>query len=65
MSKDLEKIGTPGIVVLADVSAHGSGLYLRLERRLWETYGILAGDRLEIRIQGHYRQRKQGEEPEA
>jgi len=65
MEKDLEKIGTLGVVVLCDVSAMGSGLYMRLDKKLWETYGILAGDRIEVRLQAHYRRKHTQGESEA
>jgi len=52
---DVEKIGKVDVTVVLRVSGAGGGLYLYLPKDLARTFGILAGDRLKVHIQNHYR----------
>ncbi|NVM23936.1 MAG: hypothetical protein HWN68_19430 [Desulfobacterales bacterium] len=50
-----DSLGNIGLILLIKVVSHGSSLYLRLDKRVWETFDIQAGDRLEVKFQKHYR----------
>jgi len=57
MSK-ARRIGTLDIRILARVSTHGGGYYLYLPKDIAETYGVLAGDRIEVHLGKHFRPKK-------
>jgi hypothetical protein len=44
------QVQTIDVTYIADVSGHGSGLYLRIPQPVIEYYSIVAGDRVKIRI---------------
>ena len=48
-------LGNIGLILLIKVVSHGSSLYLRLDKGVWETFDVRAGDRLEVKFQKHYR----------
>jgi len=49
-----------GIVEVLRVSAHGSGLYLRIPRDVCSAFGIRRGDLLRVKIEG-FERRAEGE----
>lgn len=59
-----EKIGDIGLTLLLNVSARGGGLYLYLPKDLVEVQGILAGDRIEVKLGKIHRHKKYIEEAE-
>ena len=51
----VDLIGKIGVDALIRVSSVGSGLYLRISNRLAETFDLRPGDRIEVKLQRHYR----------
>jgi hypothetical protein len=49
-------------VVTLPVSARGTGMCLFLPKDLWELYGIVCGDRIQIAFKKHYRKKREEEE---
>ena len=44
------QVQTIGVVFIAEVSGHGSGLYVRLPKEIVDYYTIVAGDRVKVAI---------------
>ena len=61
MATSYEEIGKIGTSALMTVSARGTGLYLYVPKRIEEIFGITAGDRIEVKLERHYRPKKEGE----
>jgi len=60
--KRVEVIGKVGETRTLRVSCRGGGYYLYLPRDLVEVYGILAGDRIEVKLGRIYRPKRVEEE---
>jgi len=58
LSRDLESIGKIGETRTLKVAARGAGLYLYLPKDLREVYGVMAGDRIEVKLGRIYRPRE-------
>lgn len=60
MEKETETIKI-GITTLARVSMRGGALYLYLPRDLVEAYGLMAGDKVEVKLEKLHRPKEMRE----
>jgi len=58
MPEEFEEIRNIGLTTLLRVSVQGDGLYLYIPKNIIEVYGIMAGDRIEVKLGTVHREKK-------
>jgi len=53
-----DMIGKLKEIITLSVSARGTGLCLYIPKITAETYGLIAGDRIKVSLNNHFRKRK-------
>ena len=58
VNKEFTEIGSVGLTTLLNVSARGTGLYLFIPKKIVEVYGIMNGDRIEVKLGKMHREKR-------
>jgi len=58
MREEYQEIGKIGHEALLNVTTKGTGLCLYLPKDIVDVHGIMASDRIEVKLERHYRQKR-------